>query len=919
MDFYKIRERRSKNETEIYPDFRVGHVKDLLVRGKGFYAVWDEAKGLWSTDILDVVELVDADLWKYAEKLKAERHFDGYLNVKTLESFSSGSWLKFMTMLTKFGDSVHQLDEHLTFANTEVKQEDYVSKRLPYALEAGDYSAWDKLVGKLYAPKEREKIEWAIGSIVSGDSKTIQKFCVFYGDPGTGKGTIIDIIQKLFAGYYTTFDARALGSSNNQFATEVFRTNPLVAIQHDGDLSRIEDNTRLNSIVSHEEMVINEKGKSQYTAKMNCFLFMGTNRPVKITDAKSGIIRRLIDITPTGDKFSPKEYTTLMSQVDFQLGAIAHHCLEVYRSLGKNYYNGYEPRDMILRTDPFYNFVEAYFDKFEAQTDGITLTQAYDWWKEYAKEAGLEYTMQRPKFREELKNYFHEFETRCWLDGKQARSVYIGFRHEKFEPQILKREEKNLPMVLDSEESLLDDILADCPAQYATEKETPEKKWAEVTTTLRDIDTKKLHYVLMRGLEPGKHLVMIDFDIRNAEGEKDMLLNMEAACKWPSTYAEFSKGGGGIHLIYWYEGDISSLSTVYAPGIEIKIFRGNAAMRRRLTKCNNVPVATLGVGALPVKEEKMIDVAALKDEMHLRNIIKKCLRKENHGATRPEVDLIAKVLDDAYESGMHYDVTDLQHDILLFAMSSTHQSDYCVRKMKEMRFESKDSIEEKTRLDEQKRLEKEEAPIVFFDCEVFSNLFVICWKVIGEGNKINRMINPSPRDVEMLFKFRLVGFNCRKYDNHMLYGRYLGYSTEQLFDLSQRIIAEQGRDVFFPEAYNISYTDIFDFSSKKQSLKKWEIELGIHHQELGLPWDKPVPEELWEKVAEYCDNDVIATEAVWNARQEDWKARQILADIADGSVNDTTNQLTLRLVFGKEKAPTLVYTDLATGEQWEGR
>ena len=48
----------------------------------------------------------------------------------------------------------------------------------------------------------------------------------------------------------------------------------------------------------------------------------------------------------------------------------------------------------------------------------------------------------------------------------------------------------------------------------------------------------------------------------------------------------------------------------------------------------------------------------------------------------------------------------------------------------------------------------------------------------------------------------------------------------------------------FREAYNISYTDVFDFSMTKQSLKKFEIELGIHHQELGLPWDEPVPEDL---------------------------------------------------------------------------
>ena len=114
----------------------------------------------------------------------------------------------------------------------------------------------------------------------------------------------------------------------------------------------------------------------------------------------------------------------------------------------------------------------------------------------------------------------------------------------------------------------------------------------------------------------------------------------------------------------------------------------------------------------------------------------------------------------------------------------------------------------------------------------------------------------------------------------------------------------------------MSYTDVYDFSSKKQSLKKWEIELGISHKELGLPWDQPVPEKDWVKVAEYCDADVLATEAVFNHLKSDWTARQILADLADMSVNDTTNSLTTQIIFGKDKNPQLVWTDLATGEQW---
>lgn len=953
MDFYNIAERsnfhgrgngRTLDSIDIYPDFLVTKSEDLMIKGRSFYAVWDEAKGMWSQDEFDVQRLVDADMYSYRDALMKSTTVDCPVAVLSMKSSRSKTWKEFKQYVSLLPDNYHELDEKLTFLNSEVRKEDYVSKKLGYALEAGDYSAWETLVDKLYSKGEREKIEWAIGAIVSGDSKKIQKFCVFYGEAGSGKSTIINIIQRLFEGYYFTFDAKALGSANNQFATEAFRSNPLVAIQHDGDLSRIEDNTRINSIVSHEMMTIKEKFKPEYMSRANCFLFMGTNKPVKITDAKSGIIRRLIDIHPTGQRFSPKEYDALISQIDFQLGAIAQHCLEVYRELGKNYYKNYIPQDMIMKTDVFYNFVEAKCEEFERQSKvdgGVGLKQAYAMYKDYCDEAMLEYKLPMYKFREELKNYFERFDSvaRIGPEQKQVRSCYVGFLKEKLEPPVLKREVHSLPLVLDSSESLLDICLADCPAQYAVERdgnEAPEKKWSDVTTTLKDIDTTKLHYVRPMAEWHGMKLIMIDLDIRNENGEKDMLKNLEAASKFPRTYAEFSKGGAGIHLIYWYEGDVSKLALIFAPGIEIKHFRGNAAMRRRLSKCNNVPIAVMAVGGLPLKEEKMIDILQLKDELHLRNIIKKCLKKKNHGATRPEVDLIRKVLDDAYASGMKYDVSDMQHDIFVFALNSTNQSDYCVKQLKFMKFKSEETEEEKAEREKNEKAvlktskQTEDNVLTFFDIEIYppgidsegeenEGLFLVCWKNQGEGNSVVSMVNPSPAEIESLFSMKLVGFNCRGYDNHMLYARYLGYSNADLYDLSRRIIVENARDALFKEAYNISYTDVYDFASKKQGLKKWEIELGIHHMEMDIPWDQPAPKSMWNKVIEYCCNDVIATEKVFEKRCEDWKARQILADLAGGTVNDTTNQLTTKIVFGNNRNPTLVYTDLATGKQYEGR
>ena len=109
---------------------------------------------------------------------------------------------------------------------------------------------------------------------------------------------------------------------------------------------------------------------------------------MKITDAKSGIIRRLIDIHPSGVRIPVRHYNTLVSQIDFELGAIAAHCQQVYLEMGKNAYNGYRPLEMMLQTDVFFNFIEAYYDVFKSQ-NYTTLKQAYGLYKEYCSEVGL--------------------------------------------------------------------------------------------------------------------------------------------------------------------------------------------------------------------------------------------------------------------------------------------------------------------------------------------------------------------------------------------------------------------------------------------------------------------------------------------------------------------------------------------------
>ena len=432
IDFLMISTRSTKRGViEIYPKFIIKKSSDLMIRGGDFYAIWIEERGLWSTDEQDALQLIDRELDRYAEENR--RRFDSDIKVLHMWDAESGmidSWHKYCQKQMR--DSFHMLDEKLIFSNTETNKKDYASKKLNYPLEAGDLSAYEKLMSTLYSEEERQKIEWAIGSIVSGESKRLQKFMVLYGAAGTGKSTVLNIIQQLFEGYYSVFDAKALGSSSNSFALEAFKSNPLVAIQHDGDLSRIEDNTRLNSLVSHELMTVNEKFKSTYSNRFKCFLFMGTNKPVKITDAKSGLIRRLIDVSPTGNKLNPNDYKDIVKRVGFELGAIAYHCQEVYLA-APGMYDDYIPIAMLGASNDFYNFIVDSYHVFKKE-DGTTMKAAWEMYKTYCDEAKVSFPFSQRIFKEELKNYFRDYKERFNLeDGSRVRSYYSGFRTEKFE------------------------------------------------------------------------------------------------------------------------------------------------------------------------------------------------------------------------------------------------------------------------------------------------------------------------------------------------------------------------------------------------------------------------------------------------------------------------------------------------------
>lgn len=946
LDFVTIEEKMTSNGgMQLIPRFKLNsRVKDIMTRGGAFYAIWDFENECWSQDRDRAYELIDLCLDEY---ISAKREKTGNPNLfmgarcmyaTISDTGVADAFIKYVK--SQKDQRYHALDTKVVFKSEPPSKTLYSSHRLPYDPIEMETPNYDRMMSVLYSDSDRQKIEWLIGVGLAGDNDKVQKFGVLFGKPGTGKGTVLWLIDQLFEGYTASFEADALGRKSDNFALEPFKNHPVVAIQTDGNLSRIEDNTRLNTLISHEKLTVNEKFKGKYDTKFDTILFIGTNDEVKITNARSGLLRRLLVIEPTGEKIPGAEYDRIHDQLPFEFPGIAYHCRELYLN-NPRLYDNYKPIKMMQMTNEFLDFVLEYNDQFEAE-EYILLNTAWTWYKKYTEDANAKQKLSRREFASELSAYFKSGPHDEWYieDGvrKHRSSVYRGFKLNKH----LGLDEEDIPIVTrkkeDDKKSIFDGIpswlhlfehatgsknvfdvyFAGAIAQYAVPNDSgegsrPKKAWDDVAIKLRAINSCNEHFVLTQSLEP--KLIVIDFDLKDpSTGKKSLERNLKAAAKFPKTYAETSKSGEGLHLHYIYDGDVDELSMLYDEGIEIKVFKGKSALRRRLSLCNNEEIAHLNSG-LPLKEvkKKMIDWDVVKDEKHLRACVKKALRREIHANTRPSIDFIKMKTDEAYESGMHYDISDLYQAVMNFASMSTNQSEYCMNLVLEMKFKSEEPAAPVGG--------DGEKPIAFFDWEVFPNLSIMCYKVAGGvlgdagKNEVVRLINPTSNQVSEFFSsYRAIGFNNLGYDNPISYARILGYTNERLYELSKAIIVKGERNPF-RESKNLSFTDIYDFANgdNRKSLKLWEIELGLHHQEFPLDWDKPVPEDRWNEAADYCANDVCAAEVVFYHLKADYTARCILAQVSGLTVNDKTNEHTCRIIFGNNRNPQAAfnYPDLS--------
>ena len=687
MDFYTIVSKsfgsRAKQDYVIVPEFNYLS-NDLVCKGGAMYAYWYD--GLWRTSYKDLIKIIDAEVRDYTKDFK-QKHQDRDVTMKLMSRHSSSVMESFRQYCKNMPESDVEFNTKILFSNQTPTREDYSTTQLSYAPSSGETPAFDQMFNKLYAPDDLDKILWFIGAALTNSMAKIQKFLFLYGGKGSGKGTIIKVFKMLFEGYYAGIDLHKL-TGNSEFATAGVRETQLL-IDDDSDLSAIKDDTNLLKLTSHEPILVNNKYQSTYTVTFKGLLVAASNQRFKVRNIDSGITRRAVVAEPTDETHDYETYMTLMERIQFELPHIAQKAIDFFEKKGPGYYQNYVPFDMMESTDLFFSFMR---EHARALGDRCTLKTAAELYRAYLTDFEYDTSGYKKKVKTELKRYYKTFVEQKRIDGEVVKNVYEGLKWDDLFPGQPKPEfnEENSEegliayFGLGENQSTFDEVAAMYPAQYTNSEGHPKLKWDQVKTVLKDIDTRELHYVRA----PLNHII-IDFDLKNADGEKDLSLNLKAAKKFPETYTELSKSGKGVHLHYIYEGDVEKLASEYNDDIEVKVYKGKSSLRRKLSLCNNRDIARISTG-LPKKEETLDvykDIEVIHwNEHKMRTAVKGNLEKKYHASTRPSVDFIVKIFDDAEKAGVKYDLRDMRQDILSFAARSSNQAKYCIGAVSKIKF-----------------------------------------------------------------------------------------------------------------------------------------------------------------------------------------------------------------------------------------
>lgn len=181
--------------------------------------------------------------------------------------------------------------------------------------------------------------------------------------------------------------------------------------------------------------------------------------------------------------------------------------------------------------------------------------------------------------------------------------------------------------------------------------------------------------------------------------------------------------------------------------------------------------------------------------------------------------------------------------------------------------------------------------MLFIDCEVYRNYFLLCVKNSKTGGYAyyqmhDNVITGQIKDVEKLMRKNTTSsFNGLNYDLPILVKLLSGASNSKIKTLSDKIIKSspawmtlKEENITIPPTWD--HIDLFELPAGKHSLKIYGGRLGMPTiQDLPIEPDETIDFEQAEQLREYCKNDLDTTEALYYALDKQIKLRESMGEL----------------------------------------
>ncbi len=178
-----------------------------------------------------------------------------------------------------------------------------------------------------------------------------------------------------------------------------------------------------------------------------------------------------------------------------------------------------------------------------------------------------------------------------------------------------------------------------------------------------------------------------------------------------------------------------------------------------------------------------------------------------------------------------------------------------------------------------------------FDVECFSNFFFAAFKSLKTGSLIVFERSPDSELNGPLLRwfietFEIIGFNCKNYDDILLWAAIDGIWTEQLKGISDAIIFSEMKPSEIEASYGFrcgvaNSIDLIEVapSAGLSSLKQYGGRMHTQRMQ-DLPFDpnKELTRDEAAKVREYCINDLAQTEELYRKLEKAIELRKRIGE-----------------------------------------